>query len=94
MSGKMIDEYFEYFGTIKVENTTMESQHNFSLLEMSGEQRGVFRLEFSPQLDHVLFKVLFFMVTTSFVFCLSVLAAYLMLKIILCIRNSLQVKIE
>ena len=89
------DEHFGYIRQKAVENKlkTMDSQDTLSLLEMSREQRGVLRLEFSPQLNHVLFKIIFFMVATSFVFCVSVLAAYLMLKTILCIRNLVQVRI-
>ena len=93
MSEKMIDEYFEYLGTMQNTYNTMDSKHNFSLLEMSREQRGVFRLDFSPPLNHVLFKIIFFMVATSFVFCLAILAAFLMLKMIVWIRNSLEVSL-
>ena len=100
MTEKLLEEYFEYLGSMQSqdsdqEKTVMKTDQHFSLLDvtMTGQQqRGVFRLEFNPHLNHVLFKILFFLVATSFVFCLSVLAAYLMLKTILCIRSSLQVK--
>ena len=104
MTEKLLEEYFEYLGSMQGQGQPQDSQQektmvktdgdHFSLLDltMTGqEQRGVFRLEFNPRLNHVLFKILFFLVATSFVFCLSVLAAYLMLKTILCIRSSLQV---
>ena len=102
MTEKLLEEYFEYLGSMQGQAQDPEQEkrmvktdgEHFSLLDltMTGpEQRGVFRLEFNPRLNHVLFKILFFLVATSFVFCLSVLAAYLMLKTILCIRSSLQV---
>ena len=103
MTEKLLEEYFEYLGGMQAqaqdsdqqEKTMVKTDQHFSLLDMTmtgQQQRGVFRLEFNPRLNHVLFKILFFLVATSFVFCLSVLAAYLMLKTILCIRTSLQVK--
>ena len=101
MTEKLLEEYFEYLGSMQAqaedshqEKTMVKTEQHFSLLDvtMTGQQqRGVFRLEFNPRLNHFLFKILFFLVATSFVFCLSVLAAYLMLKTILCIRSSLQV---
>ena len=45
------------------------------------------------EFNHVLFKIIFFMVATSFVFCLAILAAFLMLKMIVWIRNSLEVSL-
>lgn len=99
MTEKLLEEYFEYLGSMQAqdqdqEKTMVKTDQHFSFLDMTmngQQQRGVFRLEFNPHLNHVLFKILFFLVATSFVFCLSVLAAYLMLKTILCIRSSLQV---
>ena len=99
MTEKLLEEYFEYLGSMQAqdssqEKTVVKTDQHFSLLDLTlpdPQQGGVFRLEFSPRLNHVLFKILFFLVATSFVFCLSVLAAYLMLKTILCIRSSLQV---
>ena len=103
MTEKLLEEYFEYLGGMQSPDSEPErtggvnAEQHFSLLDltMTGqEQGGVFRLEFNPRLNHLLFKILFFLVATSFVFCLSVLAAYLMLKTILCIRSSLQVIIN
>ena len=103
MTEKLLEEYFEYLGGMQSQDSEPErtggvnTEQHFSLLDltMTGqEQGGVFRLEFNPRLNHLLFKILFFLVATSFVFCLSVLAAYLMLKTILCIRSSLQVIIN
>ena len=100
MTEKLLEEYFEYLGGMQSQDSEPErtggvnTEQHFSLLDltMTGQQQGgVFRLEFNPRLNHLLFKILFFLVATSFVFCLSVLAAYLMLKTILCIRSSLQV---
>ena len=101
MTEKLLEEYFEYLGSMQTrdseqDQTMVKTDQHFSLLDvtMTGQpQKGVFRLEFNPHLNHVLFKILFFIVATSFVFCLSVLAAYLMLKTILCIRSSLQVEV-
>ena len=103
MTEKLLEEYFEYLGSQQAGDPDQErtvvvaTDQHFSLLDMTltgQQQRGVFRLEFNPRLNHVLFKILFFLVATSFVFCLSVLAAYLMLKTILCIRTSLQVNVN
>ena len=102
MTEKLLEEYFEYLGSMQAqdqdqEKTMVKTDQHFSFLDMTmngQQQRGVFRLEFNPHLNHVLFKILFFLVATSFVFCLSVLAAYLMLKTILCIRSSLQVEVN
>lgn len=102
MTEKLLEEYFEYLGSMQSQDSDQDktvmktTDQHFSLLDvtMTGQpQKGVFRLEFNPHLNHVLFKILFFIVATSFVFCLSVLAAYLMLKTILCIRSSLQVQV-
>ena len=53
-----------------------------SLLETQRGQRGVFKLEISPILNNFAFKIFFFVVATSLVFFVSVVTAFVVMRIV------------
>ena len=54
-----------------------------SLLETAQRgQRGVFKLEISPILNNFAFKIFFFVVATSLVFFVSVVTAFVVMRIV------------
>ena len=53
-----------------------------SLWDTQREQRGVFKLELSPILNNFAFKIFFFVVATSLVFFVSVVTAFVVMRIV------------
>ena len=62
-----------------------------SLLETQRGQRGVFKLEISPILNNFAFKIFFFVVATSLVFFVSVVTAFVVMRIVEYITALVQV---
>ena len=55
------------------------------------EQGGIFRLEVSPFLNHIIFKMFFFILATTLVFLLSVFAAIIVMKMFEYLADIVQV---
>ena len=69
-----------------------EESPPFSMFRMSWrEQGGIFRMEISPLLDHILFKMFFFILATTLVFLVSVFAAIIVMKMFEYLTDIIQV---
>ena len=63
-----------------------------SLLRMSREERGFFKVEIAPILNNFVFKIFFFILATSLVFLVSVLTAFVVMRLVEYIISPIQVK--
>ena len=70
----------ELLGAGAGDGDTMASSR--SLWDTQREQRGVFKLELSPILNNFAFKIFFFVVATSLVFFVSVVTAFVVMRIV------------
>lgn len=61
---------------------TEEEEATFSLLRMARDQRGFFKLEIAPILNNIVFKIFFFILATSLVFLVSVLTAFVVMRLV------------
>ena len=71
---------------------TEEEEATFSLLRMTHDQRGFFKLEIAPILNNIVFKIFFFILATSLVFLVSVLTAFVIMRLVEYIISLIQVK--
>lgn len=71
---------------------TEEEEASFSLLKMTREQRGFFKLEIAPILNNFVFKIFFFILATSLVFLVSVLTAFIVMRLVEYVISLIQVK--
>ena len=71
---------------------TEEEEATFSLLRMTHDQRGFFKLEIAPILNNIVFKIFFFILATSLVFLVSVLTAFVIMRLVEYIISFIQVK--
>ena len=63
-------------------NKSEEESLPYSMFRISWrEQGGIFRMEINPFLDHIIFKIFFFIFVTTMVFLVSVFAALLVMKL-------------
>ena len=77
-----------------VEGTLTEEEaptSSFSLLKMTREQRGFFKVEIAPILNNFVFKIFFFILATSLVFLVSVLTAFVVMRLVEYIISLIQV---
>ena len=61
---------------------TEEEEATFSLLRMTRDQRGFFKVEIAPILNNIVFKIFFFILATSLVFLVSVLTAFVVMRLV------------
>ena len=74
-----------------VEGGLTEDTSSFSLLKMTREQRGFFKVEIAPILNNFVFKIFFFILATSLVFLVSVLTAFIVMRLVEYIISLIQV---
>lgn len=71
---------------------TEEEETSFSLLRMTREQRGFLKFEIAPILNNFVFKIFFFILATSLVFLVSVLTAFVVMRLVDYVISLIQVR--
>ena len=71
---------------------TEEEETSFSLLRMTREQRGFLKFEIAPILNNFVFKIFFFILATSLVFLVSVLTAFVVMRLVDYFISLIQVR--
>ena len=71
---------------------TEEEEASFSLLRMTREQRGFLKFEIAPILNNFVFKIFFFILATSLVFLVSVLTAFVVMRLVEYVISLIQVR--
>ena len=62
-----------------------------SLLKMTRERKGFFKFEIAPILNTFAFKIFFFILATSLVFLVSVITAFVVMRVVEYIIKVVQV---
>ena len=73
---------------------TEEEEATFSLLRMARDQRGFFKVEIAPILNNIVFKIFFFILATSLVFLVSVLTAFVVMRLVEYFISLIQVEMN
>ena len=64
---------------------------DIALLKLSTEQRDFYKIKIVPLLNTFVFKIFFFLISTSIVFFIAIIAAFIVTKLVEIVHNCLKV---